>query len=47
MTKDTRWIQRLCNWTAALNKLTRFMERAELNELEELGLIQSFKYTTN
>lgn len=41
---DIRWIQRLDNWTRALAQLTRFMEREELNELEEQGLIQSFEY---
>lgn len=44
MTDDIRWIQRLDNWTKALAQLTKFMERAELNELEEQGLIQSFEY---
>lgn len=44
MAKDIRWIQRLDNWTKALNQLTRFMEREELNELEEQGLIQCFEY---
>lgn len=44
MTEDIRWIQRLDNWTKALNQLGRFMEREELNELEEQGLIQCFEY---
>jgi nucleotidyltransferase substrate binding protein (TIGR01987 family) len=44
MTDDIRWIQRLNNWTRALAQLTKFMDREELNELEEQGLIQSFKY---
>ncbi|MHB8123426.1 MAG: nucleotidyltransferase substrate binding protein [Desulfuromonadaceae bacterium] len=44
MTEDIRWIQRLDNWTKALNQLTRFMDRNELNELEEQGLIQCFEY---
>lgn len=44
MNEDIRWIQRLDNWTKALNQLTRFMEREELNELEEQGLVQSFEY---
>lgn len=44
MTEDIRWIQRLDNWTKALSQLTKFMERQELNELEEQGLIQSFEY---
>ncbi len=44
MTDDIRWIQRLDNWNRALQQLTKFMERTELNELEEQGLIQSFEY---
>lgn len=44
MTEDIRWIQRLDNWTKALQQLSRFMERSELNELEEQGLIQCFEY---
>ena len=44
MTDDIRWIQRLNNWTRALAQLTKFMDREELNELEEQGLIQSFEY---
>ena len=44
MTEDIRWIQRLDNWNRALAQLSRFMERKDLNELEEQGLIQSFEY---
>jgi nucleotidyltransferase substrate binding protein (TIGR01987 family) len=44
MTEDIRWAQRLQNWNRALAQLSRFMEREELNELEEQGLIQSFEY---
>ena len=44
MTEDIRWIQRLQNWNRALAQLTRFMEKEDLNELEEQGLIQSFEY---
>ncbi len=44
MTEDIRWIQRLNNWTRALNQLSRFMEREDLDELQEQGLIQSFEY---
>lgn len=42
--KDIRWIQRLNNWTRALAQLTRFLDREELNELEQQGLVQSFEY---
>jgi nucleotidyltransferase substrate binding protein (TIGR01987 family) len=34
----------LQNWNRALAQLTKFMQRDELNELEEQGLIQSFEY---
>ncbi len=44
MKTDIRWIQRLDNWTRALKQLTKFMDREELNELEQQGLIQSFEY---
>jgi nucleotidyltransferase substrate binding protein (TIGR01987 family) len=44
MTEDIRWIQRLDNWNRALAQLTKFMQRNELNELEEQGLIHSFEY---
>ena len=43
--QDIRWIQRLENYSKALQQLTRFIERGELNEFEEQGLIQSFEYT--
>lgn len=43
--KDIRWIQRFEHFTKALNQLTKFMERENLNELEEQGLIKSFEYT--
>ena len=42
---DIRWKQRLENYSKALKQLTRFIERGELNEFEEQGLIQSFEYT--
>lgn len=44
MTEDIRWIQRLDNWNRALAQMTKFMQRTELNEMEEQGLIQSFEY---
>lgn len=45
MPDDIRWIQRLDNYSKALRQLTRFIEKGELNELEQQGLIQSFEYT--
>ncbi|MDG1859518.1 MAG: nucleotidyltransferase substrate binding protein [Emcibacteraceae bacterium] len=41
---DVRWKQRFQNYGRALKQLTKFMEKVELNELEEQGLIQSFEY---
>ncbi len=41
---DIRWIQRFDNFCKALAQMTKFMDKGELNELEEQGLIQSFEY---
>jgi len=45
MNDDIRWKQRLANYQKALLKLGKFIEKGELNELEEQGLIQAFEYT--
>lgn len=45
MSEDIRWKQRLNNYSKALRQLTKFIEKGELNELEQQGLIQSFEYT--
>ncbi len=42
---DIRWIQRFQNYSKAIRQLARFIEKGELNEMEEQGLIQSFEYT--
>ncbi|MCX8496074.1 MAG: nucleotidyltransferase substrate binding protein [Akkermansiaceae bacterium] len=42
---DIRWIQRFENYTKAVAQMTRFIEKGDLNEMEEQGLIQSFEYT--
>lgn len=42
---DIRWIQRLSNYSKALRQLTKFIEKGDLNELEQQGLIQAFEYT--
>lgn len=42
---DIRWIQRLDHFSAALNQLTKFIDKGALNDLETQGLIQSFEYT--
>ena len=43
MTDDFCWKLQLQNWNLALAQLTKFMQRDALNELEEQGLIHSFK----
>jgi nucleotidyltransferase substrate binding protein (TIGR01987 family) len=43
--QDIRWKQRLANYTKALAQLRKFIEKGELNELEEQGVIQAFEYT--
>lgn len=42
---DIRWKQRFENYTKAVGQMTKFIEKGELNEMEEQGLIQSFEYT--
>lgn len=42
---DIRWQQRFANYKKALAQLTKFIDKGELNELEEQGLIQAFEYT--
>jgi len=42
---DIRWIQRFRNFTKAVLRLTKYVEKMNLNELEEQGLIQAFEYT--
>jgi nucleotidyltransferase substrate binding protein (TIGR01987 family) len=43
--QDIRWIQRFNNFSKALDQLTKFIEKGELNELEKQGMIQAFEYT--
>ena len=43
--RDIRWIQRFNNFCKALEQLTKFIKKGELNELEVQGLIQAFEYT--
>ena len=42
---DIRWQQRFSNFNKALSQLKRFIDKGELNELEEQGIIKSFEYT--
>ena len=43
--EDIRWIQRFNSYQKALAQLSKFIDKGELNELEEQGLIQAFEYT--
>ncbi|MEL6350219.1 MAG: nucleotidyltransferase substrate binding protein [Cyanobacteria bacterium J06627_28] len=42
---DIRWKQRFDSYQKALAMLTKFIDKGELNELEEQGFIQAFEYT--
>lgn len=42
---DIRWKQRFSSYKRVLAQLTKFIEKGDLNELEEQGLIQAFEYT--
>jgi len=43
--KDIRWEQRFANYRKALARLQKFIDKGELSELEEQGLIKAFEYT--
>ncbi|MCI5218041.1 MAG: nucleotidyltransferase [Candidatus Electrothrix sp. LOE2] len=45
MNEDIRWKQRFSNYRKALRQLQKFIDKGELSELEEQGLIKSFEYT--
>lgn len=45
MEQDIRWQQRFSNFKKALSQLKKFIEKGELSELEEQGLIKAFEYT--
>lgn len=42
---DVRWEQRFANFKKALSQLKKFVDKGQLNELEEQGAIQAFEYT--
>lgn len=42
---DIRWQQRFANYKKALAQLKKFIDKGDLNELEEQGVIQAFEYT--
>ena len=41
--KDVRWIQRFTSFQKAFGQLTKFIDKGELSELEEQGLIKAFE----
>jgi nucleotidyltransferase substrate binding protein (TIGR01987 family) len=43
--QDIRWQQRFDNYRRARALLSSFLQKTELNDLEEQGLIQAFEYT--
>ena len=43
--QDIRWEQRFSNYKKALSQLQKFIDKGNLSELEEQGLIQAFEYT--
>ncbi len=43
--KDIRWQQRFANYQKALTQLQKFIDKGELTELEEQGIIKAFEYT--
>ena len=42
---DIRWEQRFANYRKALSQLTKFIDKGELSDLEEQGIIKAFEYT--
>jgi nucleotidyltransferase substrate binding protein (TIGR01987 family) len=42
---DIRWEQRFSNYQRALSQLRKFVDKGELSELEEQGLVKAFEYT--
>lgn len=42
---DIRWEQQFSNYQKALSQLRKFIDKGELTELEEQGLVKAFEYT--
>lgn len=42
--EDIRWQQRFSNYQKALAQLTAFINKGDLNEFEQQGLIKAFEY---
>jgi len=45
LNEDIRWLQRLSNYNKALAQLEKFVQKGELSDMEEQGLIKAFEYT--
>ncbi len=45
MNQDIRWTQRFSNYRKALAQLQKFIDKKNLSDLEEQGLIKAFEYT--
>lgn len=45
MSEDIRWQQRFANFKNALAQLQKFVDKGQLTELEQQGLIKAFEYT--
>ena len=43
--KDIHWEQRFANYRKALARLQKFINKGELSEFEEQGLIKALEYT--
>ena len=43
--QDIRWVQRFSSFRKALSQLRKFIDKGELSELEEQGLIKAFECT--
>jgi hypothetical protein len=44
---DIRWKQRFANYRKALAQLTKFINKGDLTDLEEQGIIKAFDIPTN
>jgi nucleotidyltransferase substrate binding protein (TIGR01987 family) len=42
---DIRWQQRFSNYRKALKQMGEFLDKQNLNKLEEQGLVKAFEYT--
>jgi hypothetical protein len=45
LSEDVRWLQRFSNYNKALAQLEKFVQKEELSDMEEQGLIKAFEYT--